>query len=531
VEAKGHADAATFGFHGRPQRADAARSLQSVYVWQSHGAEDLLNLQKCAALAAAVAGAALNLAAAPQVDPKPWLGDLRQARAALAEKYANFEWAVFDRELDLSKLFTTAQHRIETASSDADARAAFDRLAARLSDDHVDFRWPTAAAAASNPSADRCAALGFDAHMAAGPLAALAPGYRPLAHAAASEFPAGIIVSAGRQIGVLKLGVFDPAGYPELCQAALQALAIPATAPCDDDACRDRVMTWAAARMTRDFAAQLRALQAAGATALVVDIAGNGGGTQWAEAAARMLTSIRLRSESMRFVRGDHWIKNFADEETELRKAVADNPADAAFLNPLIAQLAARQKEAATPCSSEPFWRGARPACSWLGQGFYGSGILPSADPATLRGKPWAAAVFSPMQFPYEEGVWHGPLVVLVDADVASAAAEFSAVLQDNHAAVIMGAPSSGGCGHTNGGTPTVLTNSHAVLSVPDCARIRADGSNEARGIEPDVLVGLSAKEGAHLRAQRFAARLPAVVSQARDLLQRRRLEGARTRP
>ncbi|MFL6690898.1 MAG: S41 family peptidase [Alphaproteobacteria bacterium] len=489
-----------------------------------------MNLRKCATLAAALAGAALSLAAAPQFDPKPWLDDLRQARAAFAEKYANLEWAVFDRELDLPQLFATAQHRIETAASDADARAAFERLAARLSDDHVDFRWPAPAAKASNPTGERCAALGFDAHMAAAPLAALAPGYRPLAHAAASEFPAGMIVSGGRHVGVLKLGVFDPAGYPELCQAALQALAIPATAPCDD-ACQDRVMSWAAARMTRDFAAQLRALQTAGAAVLVVDIAGNGGGTQWAEAAARMLTPIRLRSESMRFIRGDHWVKNFADEETELRKAVADNPVDAAFLNPLIAQLTARQKEAATPCSSEPFWHGARPACSWLGEGFYGSGILPWADPATLRGKPWAAAVFSPMQFLYEEGVWRGPLVVLIDADVASAASEFSAVLQDNHAALIMGAPSSGGCGHTNGGTPTVLTNSHAVLSVPDCARIRADGSNETRGIEPDVLVGFSAKEGGHLRAQRFVARLPAAVSQARELLQRLRLEGGRTRP
>jgi hypothetical protein len=276
-------------------------------------------------------------------------------------------------------------------------------------------------------------------------------------------------------------------------------------------------MDWAAAQMTRDFAAQLRAIAAAGASVLVVDIAGNGGGTEWAEAAARMLTPIRLRSERLGFVRGEHWIKDFADEELELQKAVADHRADMAFLAPLIAQLGARRKDAATPCSSEPFWHGAQPACTWLGEGFYGSGLLASADPAMLRGKPWASSVFSPMEFPYEEGVWRGPLIVLIDADVASAAAEFAAVLQDNRAASIMGAPSSGGCGHTNGGTPTTLKNSGAILSVPDCARFRADGSNEARGIEPDVLVGFL-KEGPHLRAARFLARLPDALARARTL-------------
>jgi hypothetical protein len=250
----------------------------------------------------------------------------------------------------------------------------------------------------------------------------------------------------------------------------------------------------------------------------VVDIAGNGGGTEWAEAAARMLTTIRLRSEQLRFVRGDHWIKDFTDEETDLRKAVAENPSDAAFLNPLIAQLEEKRKEAATPCSSEPFWRGERPKCAWLGEGFYGSGLLASADPATLRGKPWASTVFSPMKFPYEEGVWRGPLIVLIDANVASAASEFSAVLQDNRAAIIMGEPSDGGCGHTNGGTPTVLKNSGAVFSVPDCARFRADGTNEMRGIEPDVLTGFLPKEGAHLRAARFVAALPKAVSLATTL-------------
>jgi hypothetical protein len=471
------------------------------------------------ALVAGIVCGAVNLEAAPQFDAGPWLEDLDQARAAVAQKYANFDWLVFDREIDLSQSLATARRRIEAASSEAEARAAFDRLAAHLGDDHVGFRWPAPARSSASPSGSRCSAIGFDPQMAAAPLAAFAAGYRPLANPPAPEFPAGIIAVGHTRVGILKLGLFSPAGYPQLCEAALQALAIPASAPCDD-ACQGRVMEWAAAQMTRDFAAQLRAISAAGASALVVDIAGNGGGTEWAEAAARMLTPIRLRSERLRFVRGEHWSKTFADEESDLQKAQASRAPDAAFLTPLIAQLEARRKDAATPCSSEPYWRGVRPACAWLGEGFYGSGLLASADPAVLRGKAWASLVFSPMQFPYEEGVWRGDLIVLVDADVASAASEFTAVLQDNRAAIIMGAPSSGGCGHTEGGTPTVLKNSGAILSVPDCARFRADGTNEARGIEPDVLVGFL-KEGPHLRAARFLAQLPEALSRARRLSQK----------
>ena len=120
------------------------------------------------------------------------------------------------------------------------------------------------------------------------------------------------------------------------------------------------------------------------------------------------------------------------------------------------------------------------------------------------------------MQFPYEAGVWRGPLVVLIDGGTGSAAEEFAAALQDNHAAVLMGAPTVGaGCGHTNGGTPTILKNSGGVLELPDCARFRSDGSNEVMGVQPDVLVGLRREDGGHRRALLVTAKLPEVLERA----------------
>jgi hypothetical protein len=59
-------------------------------------------------------------------DAKPWLEDLEQARTAVATRYANLEWVVLEREVDLSALFAATRAQLLAASSDAEARATFD---------------------------------------------------------------------------------------------------------------------------------------------------------------------------------------------------------------------------------------------------------------------------------------------------------------------------------------------------------------------------------------------------------------------
>lgn len=482
----------------------------------------IVSAKGAALVAAVLSSSALGAPgdAVPTFNSKPWLDDLDQVHEVLATKYANLEWAVFQREANLPKLFTDTKARIEAAASDDEARAALDRLARKLGDGHVVFDWPRAAkaVAATYVQPDRCSGLGYDPRMRAEPLAANVVGYHSLATPQTDELPAGVIDFDGRRVGVLQIGIFSPKGFPALCQAALQALAIPADKPCEET-CGDKVEDWAVARMTHNVETQLRALEGAGAVTLVVDIAGNGGGSEWAEAVARMLTPRRLKSERMGFVRGEHWAKAFADDELALRN-YADNETgqDRALLLGLAQAAEAKREVALTPCNSAPLWQRAHLACSWLGQGFFGSGYLASADPSELRGKPWASLVFTPMEFPYEEGVWRRPLIVLVDRNTGSAAAEFAAVLQDNRAAIILGEPADGGCGHTNGGTPTTLRNSGGILEVPDCVRFRQDGSNEVMGVEPDVLVGFTAVDGQHLRATRFLAKLPDAVRSAAAL-------------
>jgi hypothetical protein len=448
----------------------------------------------------------------PSFDPKPWLDDLEQTREAIATKYANLEWVVIEREINLESLFTDAKSQLQSATSETDAQAGFDRLARRLGDGHVRFRWSTDHSPKAVPKAD-CAALGYDLGIRGKPVAAFMPGYSPIADAPAKEFPAGTIQVTGHRVGVIKIGIFTPDGMPELCTESLTALNISPDSTCDDT-CKDRIDTWVSDRMTRDLAAQLRAIENAKADVLLVDVANNGGGTEWAEAAARMVTAVRLKSERIGFVRGPHWKEHFTYTIDDLRVAAKSaSKKDQEILNGLAEQARAYQREAATPCDSQPLWQGKRPSCNWLGVGFYASGLIDSADPQALKNKPWAKDFFTPMQYPYEEGVWRGPLIVLVNGNTGSAAEEFAAVLQDNRVAVVIGAPTGGaGCGHTNGGTPTTLKNSGGILELPDCARIRADGSNEVMGIQPDVLVGLRTTDGPHRQGIRLAEKLPEAI-------------------
>ena len=473
-------------------------------------------LRRCALFLCLLAFSGPAFGDAPQFDPKPWLDDLTQMRTAFATKYANLEWAVFDRQADLNDYFARAQSHIEQAPDAGSARAAFDGLIRRLGDGHVQVDWPTPKSLPSqSQTPDACG--DYDASYSVKPLAALAPGYVALNTPQSDVFPAGVIVSAKHRVGVLQIGMFSPQGSPALCKEALAALAIAEDKPCNES-CSDRIDAWASARMTHLFMAQIEALKAAKVDTLMIDIAGNGGGSEWAEAAMRIVTPIRLQSERMDFVRGAQWIKEFGDLETKLRQAAQTAmPSDKAFLLRLADQAKSKRADAGTHCDSEPLWRGEHPACSLLGQGFYGSGLIASADPAMLSGKPWAATVFSPMEFPYREGVWRGPLMVLADNESWSAAEEFAAVLQDNHAAIIVGVPTGGaGCGHTDGSEPVVLAHSGGKLELPDCARLRADGSNEVRGVRPDVLVGWRKFDGPRLRAADLQAALPGALEKFR---------------
>jgi hypothetical protein len=454
-------------------------------------------------------------------DPRPWVEDLAQIRDALETQYANYDWLRDERELDLAARFPQLEERLRGAGSDAAARALLDRMIERIGDGHVALRWPRparpAGAAGGSPGAGGlagrtpgvCRALGYESGRDSPGIAAGLPGYAALA--GTNAFAAGTAPTPAGRLGILRIPIFQPQGYPAVCEAAVAALALPADKPCDDS-CADAVLTWAYARMTRDIEERLRQLKAAGADVLMVDVSENGGGSEWAEAAARMLTPRRLRSEALGFVRGPHWAKQWRELADRLHDWAAEAPADRARLLGWAAEAETAARQAESPCP-------ATGACDRIGRAGYATGLVGEARSGAFAGKPWAPYVFSPAQYRYHDGVWTGPLILLVDEETWSAAEQFAAVLQDNRAALVLGARTGGaGCGHTAGGTPTVLRHSGATLEVPDCVRFRRDGSNEVRGILPDRLVAMRFRDGGRLKARLVAEALPAAMAEAKAL-------------
>jgi hypothetical protein len=296
----------------------------------------------------------------------------------------------------------------------------------------------------------------------------------------------------------------------------VSALSIPIDRPCDES-CGDALTTEAYRRFTAGLEAQLTRLREAGAGVLIVDLTRNGGGSEWAEAAVRMLSRGPLVSEPRGFVRGAHWARTWTQLAERLRGyAQTASPDDRGRLLGWAAEAEAARAEAERVCPPVG-------GCPWLGRAGFATGLVGQAPAGAFGDKPWGPWVFSPAQYPYRDGVWDGPVIVLVDENTASAAEEFAAVLQDNRAALIVGSRTAGsGCGYTWGGTPTRLSNSGAILRLPDCVRLRADGSNEVRGIIPDLLIGWRSNDGPAFRARLLEQALPDAVARARALHARR---------
>jgi len=81
----------------------------------------------------------------------------------------------------------------------------------------------------------------------------------------------------------------------------------------------------------------------------------------------------------------------------------------------------------------------------------------------------------------------------------------FADVLQNNGAAKTMGTRTGGaGCGFMNDPEPVVLPHSELRFRVPNCACMRADGTDEVAGVKPDIPVLPTEGESAKARAKRI---------------------------
>ncbi|MDX2040901.1 MAG: S41 family peptidase [Acidobacteriota bacterium] len=435
-----------------------------------------------------------------------WLQDYQVLKRFLEIGYANLDSAREVKKVDLVALDGKTKQALDRAASDGEAKnvlkqflAAFDDLHLRLGevDKPATQSAPAQAFAPTASSADVCKALGFRLRLNRFSLPFdKASGFQPVS-TDKDLFATGLLrFESAKKFGVLRLALFSPDAFPKTCETGWEEFRQSLKADCDAE-CLSRFYSFVQKRLSDALRAQVKTLQAGNIDGLLVDIAGNGGGTEWADLVARMLAARPLKAPRQNGVRHERDVARFERQlqliEADLQQRLSDE--QQRLLKQAKERITAALAEAKTarPCERPDIWTssgGGRQCTSLKTAQSFSSGALDYVPPGLLAGLKAKTVLFNPSQHDYQESVFAKPLLVLVDQKTASAAEYFAALLQDNEAAKIIGERTLGvGCGYTNGGIKWVLPNSKLRVFMPDCVRYRKNGGNEYEGITPDAAI------------------------------------------
>jgi len=433
-------------------------------------------------------------------DPAPWVEDFHQLLREMSSHYANLEWAIQERHMDLPQLRQQTEAKLGEARNEEDARRILNQFVESFGDGHLQIRWPKAQEskpASSTSGQGLCARLDYNEHLSPGLDFSLLSSFTPLDSEDARVFPSGILrLPSAKAIGVLRIGLFSEHAYPEVCERAVRKLNLDESKDCDEK-CSDRLQLETGNLLTAALARQEIVFRKAGATAVLIDIARNGGGSDWVDATLGSLSAVALSNSPGAFIKHEHWTKQLQERLQEVEADRRKSPKPNASLEDAAACLRKAIAESRQPCDRTNVWYTGKSNCSLLVKG---------------------CSYKSPTQYDYSESADRLPMYVVVDHDTWSAAEYFAALLQDNHAATIVGELTGGaGCGYTDGGIPTKLKNSGAEVKMPDCVRFRADGSNEVNGITPDVLVPWARRDSPYQRVKKLQSAVERCCSQSAD--------------
>lgn len=239
-------------------------------------------------------------------DPKAWQADYSRLKKDMAQGYANLDWIVEQRKLDLPKLDRETSAAIDGAHSRVRAFFAIRRFIKAFQDPHFRLKpgdrpidehaqFVTASSLAAekqgdgefvdSPAGADCAAAGYeeDDHAFRFPFDHL-KGFRAIG---GGNFPQALI----GDVGVLRIAQFGEDRYLGECTEAFKP-------GIGDYALRLAVR----ARLQQQLIEAIQALKAAGATRLMVDLSGNGGGTEWVSEAIQLMTDKPMSRQTARLI-------------------------------------------------------------------------------------------------------------------------------------------------------------------------------------------------------------------------------------
>lgn len=241
------------------------------------------------------------IAAAPAPAPSSfdrdaWKADFEKVKQALAQGYANLDWQVERRGINLARADAQIRAMLDKVDSDAGAALVFAKLIDVFDDPHLELRPgppPKSAtpmpreSSVDGPTAARtgCDAENYsDGHSATRLPYPSAPGWISVSDA---PFQAGLV----GDIGIIRIPTFGESRYLSACKAVAK--------PGMDS----RALQLATrAELNRQLALLVGTLKARGMKRLAIDLSRNGGGSEWSSEAVTLFTAGRLTRQEPRRV-------------------------------------------------------------------------------------------------------------------------------------------------------------------------------------------------------------------------------------
>ena len=224
-------------------------------------------------------------------DPADWRRDFEHLKREMAQRYANLDWIVSHRGLDLAALDAETGAAIDRSTSERQAVAALRRFIGAFQDPHLklvrgDRSSAPQAATAAVPTlptpattVTSCQAAGYKSESARFrfPFDRL-PGWTTVRDGPFATAIAG-------DLGVLRIAAFGEDSYLATCREVFTA------------GLTARELRMAVrARLQQHLMDAIEDLKARGARRLLVDVTGNGGGTEWVtEVIALMTDQVLVR--------------------------------------------------------------------------------------------------------------------------------------------------------------------------------------------------------------------------------------------
>jgi hypothetical protein len=442
----------------------------------------------------------------------------------MEEGYANLAWfGSVQGGVDLPALDRRIAAALAKADSEEEAQLSLRNFVAAFHDGHLSelpLLAPSTAAPSPEPPrpdlsraspAQACAALAYSNRSQVAfslPFESL-PGFVLEADGSSTAFRAGRILAGGRRVGIVRLKNFSRQQYPSECLRAW-----PHSGPSmrrDADAFAKLVTRF----WFESLGAQLKRFRSEGVAAVLVDVGSNSGGDESGDWTARLFTQRPVRSARL-LMSAAPPAAQYIDEQVAALAQSGDPEALAAAAR----FEAKRPLVAARHCDMSWVWKERRAwapgTCSRLVDMGWASGAYDYLPPGAVPNEAAAALLYWPAVAETWRGSWSGPAYVLTNGASYSAAEMFAALMKDNDVARTIGTRTGGdGCGFMTEAVPVVLPHSRLRFRMPNCVRLRRDGSNEVAGIAPDLPVAAVEGESPRGRAARLLAILAADLPDA----------------